>query len=164
MFIHSFIYSFILYLNHWILDIFNDVVGTIEKQNRCKNVISNRNNDHNHRANNQNGYINTIIDKKQYERIPTNGKIIRKCKLTWQNTNKSEVRKRRMADNHTSLNVHCKMFQVNGALKLKAVFSQMYVYPGNFEHYTNTRAFSLVTGWLVIIGLKKMLACCHVFL
>lgn len=49
----------------------------IEKQNKCKNVI-NRNHEHNHRANKENGYIYMITDKKQYDRIQIKWKKVLK--------------------------------------------------------------------------------------
>lgn len=41
----------------------------IKTKNRCKNVITNRNGELNHRADKKNGCIQMITDKKQCDRI-----------------------------------------------------------------------------------------------
>ena len=72
--------------------VINDVESTNKKKDsRCKNE-NNRNNEHDHRVNKQNGDIKMITDKKQYDRIPIKWnkkclKIIRNCKQALQNTN-----------------------------------------------------------------------------
>lgn len=53
---------------------FNDVESTNKKQNGSKNVITNRNNEHSHRANKQNGYIEMVTDEKQHDKTQTEQK------------------------------------------------------------------------------------------
>ena len=53
----------------------------IKKQNRCKHVITNRNKEHNHRVNKQDGYIKMITDEKQNDRKQIKWKVLENDKI-----------------------------------------------------------------------------------